>query len=896
MRRFFTLLQDFQGYCAACLGWVCKIPHGFRVSIVLLTAAAIVLGLMASGPSFFLLEEPLSLTTFADRNANTIAFDGASDDFGTKMRVTLVNPDAAVLEKAEKLKSLIAAQAAAEESGEGETQEFLPADQVALIQELSGMPVECLDGSFKADVEIMPPAVKLLIKTEGALSGEFERRIENPTPEELATADKLKEAGERFAKDFIAELKYLLPEDARERDFKFDQITFLQVKDEQPAVRLTVMLQPLEQESLEFLELTFEEQNTVHESAWLQYQRLDDVRCGTVVERQLQKLNDTNRKRAEEEIRREKESLSQEAEAEIKLTRQNNRGRIDPDLVEAIRKNWAEKATKKLPEPILRDALKQSEIEGWYDAAFKEAKFNADNLRYAPRLLAVIHDNNLLDSLGQFTREQSVEMFSGAWFGTLFTTPSGIVLLLLVLGVLLSLAAGVLRLFTGETLPPIIYQAMYWPALAAGIAFALYWCSLIYLAFDLPDQIMTLMPQKEVFSSEMRNDIWFDYLWCWLPVAFFSIFCWFPMLLVSCRHFFGFPQVQGRFDEIAGNLLCRGSNSNMYKTTYGVLFSYFFCMMVLPLLSFSCYEEDEYGIPAGDGGAPQSQPVQVKKIKKKQPKKRYLLNPNSAFIFDIPDMPDAELSEDLDEATAQTYTATGGPGGFGAKGGKGGRPGWPNGMEGAKLRFIRLEYKGGDWDQDMGKGADYNMLLFFKRPEIGFQIADETEHIKIEELEKRFRNKKKKPPFVYITGRGGISITNQEVKQLRDYLLRDGGMLFADNGGGHFDSSFRSMIKRVLPNHQLVDIANDDVIYQHPYIFPNGAPQLWHHSGTRALGIKNNGSWIVFYHQGDINDAWKTGASGASAQTQEMALRLGANVIAYAFQKYLAHVYGSEME
>ena len=58
--------------------------------------------------------------------------------------------------------------------------------------------------------------------------------------------------------------------------------------------------------------------------------------------------------------------------------------------------------------------------------------------------------------------------------------------------------------------------------------------------------------------------------------------------------------------------------------------------------------------------------------------------------------------------------------------------------------------------------------------------------------------------------------------------------------------------------------ANDDIIYRQPFVFPNGAPRLWHHSGNRALGLKHNGRWVVFYHQGDIYDAWKTGHSGAS--------------------------------
>ena len=98
-------------------------------------------------------------------------------------------------------------------------------------------------------------------------------------------------------------------------------------------------------------------------------------------------------------------------------------------------------------------------------------------------------------------------------------------------------------------------------------------------------------------------------------------------------------------------------------------------------------------------------------------------------------------------------------------------------------------------------------------------------------------------------------------------------------------------MKRVFPDKNWVDIANDDFIYQQPFLFPSGAPPLWHHSGTRALGIKHNGRWIAFYHQGDINDAWQTGGSGVSEATQTQAFKMGINVVNYAFNQYMSHHY-----
>jgi hypothetical protein len=240
----------------------------------------------------------------------------------------------------------------------------------------------------------------------------------------------------------------------------------------------------------------------------------------------------------------------------------------------------------------------------------------------------------------------------------------------------------------------------------------------------------------------------------------------------------------------------------------------------------------------------------------------------------------------VDEVTENIYATTAG-GGMGS--GKGaGKGGWPGGMENAKVRFLRLEYAGGEWDNNMGMNADFNLLIQLHKITT-LNIADSTEHVTISEL-KHFPPGKA-PPFVYLTGRGAIQVSSQEVKILRWYCLEEGGMIFADHGGGFFDEGFRNLMARVFPPDvgasPLVDIPSDDDIYRIPFIFPNGAPPLWHHTGTRALGIKYNGRWVVFYHPGDIGDAWKEGHSGASDQIAAEAFKMGINVINYAFTQYV---------
>ena len=333
--------------------------------------------------------------------------------------------------------------------------------------------------------------------------------------------------------------------------------------------------------------------------------------------------------------------------------------------------------------------------------------------------------------------------------------------------------------------------------------------------------------------------------------------------------------------EVIASLRSGGPDPRWRSSLYWA-FSIVFAVLFLPYLLFCWGWEEPYGLPAGGGGEMVAQQVvKVKKVKHKKQKK-LTVNPFSPYILERMNIDDVKTLAELDDESRDTYDAAATTAASGGGKGKGGG-GWPAGMENAAIRFIRLKYRGGDWDQDMGKGADYNLLIKF-HAWTGMKIARETEYREIERL--KFFPKKKAPPFVFLTGRGNISVSEKEVKALRDYCLVEGGMLFIDNGGGHFDSSVRNLLRRVFPGKPLVDISNDDPIYQRPYVFPDGAPPFWHHAGYRAMGVKDEGRWVVFYHPGDINDAWKDDHSGASAEVADQAYKLGVNVMFYAFNQY----------
>ena len=400
----------------------------------------------------------------------------------------------------------------------------------------------------------------------------------------------------------------------------------------------------------------------------------------------------------------------------------------------------------------------------------------------------------------------------------------------------------------------------------------------------IPSLMLEMDKAGKLFDKYYRNQLWITWVWLWVIMALLAfVFLTIVTLCKVKQYYCGTKEKQSNLigDKIVEDLN-NSKDSRFRSSTYWAGFLHIFILFLPFLMIRGCMKD--YEIPKGDG-APQK--VVIKKIEKPKKKKEFIFNMNSAISFYVPELDD-EMMKELDKETEDQYKASNL---VGKPSKKGGKPGWPNGMEDARIRFIRLKYAGGDWDQNMGKGADYNFLLKF-RELTNFKIADNTEAIEIADL-RRFRNNKA-PPFVYITGQGNINLSQKEIQTLRWYLTEQGGMLFADNGGGNFNNSIRSVILRVFPEREFVDIANDDIIYQAPYYFPDGAPRLFHHSGDRALGINYNGRWAVFYHQGDINDAWQTGGSGSSEAVISQAYKMGVNVVNYAFTTYMGLHYSEE--
>ena len=643
------------------------------------------------------------------------------------------------------------------------------------------------------------------------------------------------------------------------------------------------------------LETCFRCVNTRVISPAEQRERISQFLQRDIVGEELEKINaaitaEAVRKNKQNEVRLENEIM-------LAIAR---RPEGSPPLTPEGRANIALEVEKQLnlkqEIPILkrRNDVTQDDKQRWIEAAMESEGIDQSNLFYLPLVVETVRENQQLNSV-RFLLNKATGMtlciifvlFAICAFAVFFSQRG------------MGIVNAVRKRFRPDA-PEItadsekwtrFCNACYWSTLAGLCIFFVYWCILFWNLCDVPDQILGVLTEKELFSPEEKTQIWLHFFNFWVP----GFLLW---LIAICALFT--PGAKRDFCRPASGesflvkLFAMKKGSASFPGTVLWVVGYILCLLLLPYLLLFQYiniipnpfapiqdeymQLDAYNIPGGGGDSMPSKPVVVKKIKKKKIKK-YIINPRTSIIFEIPDLNDEEHMEEIDTATETQY-ATGNM--FG-KGKKTGKPGWAGGMENAKIRFIRLQYNGANWDWNMGKGADYNMLVYL-RDQIHFNVANDTESVSINKLARGFR-KGKKPPFVYLTGRGAINLSATEVKQLNEYLLKDGGMIFADNAGGNFDSGFRNMIRRVLPNHKLVDIANDDPIYTAPFFFPNGAPAFFHHSGSRALGIKNNGRWVVFYHQGDIGDAWK--GAGLTEQQRTDAFKLGANVISYAFGAYL---------
>jgi hypothetical protein len=140
-------------------------------------------------------------------------------------------------------------------------------------------------------------------------------------------------------------------------------------------------------------------------------------------------------------------------------------------------------------------------------------------------------------------------------------------------------------------------------------------------------------------------------------------------------------------------------------------------------------------------------------------------------------------------------------------------------------------------------------------------------------------------PLVHMTGHGNVIFSVQEAANLRNYLLAGGFLHISDNYG--MDKFVRPQLKKIFPELDLVELPFDHPIYHQRYDFPGGLPKIHEHDNLapKGYGLIFEGRLVCFYDvECDLGDGWESPeVHNDSPEAREKALKMGANIISYAF-------------
>jgi RsmE family RNA methyltransferase len=197
---------------------------------------------------------------------------------------------------------------------------------------------------------------------------------------------------------------------------------------------------------------------------------------------------------------------------------------------------------------------------------------------------------------------------------------------------------------------------------------------------------------------------------------------------------------------------------------------------------------------------------------------------------------------------------------------------------GGTIALGRLQYGGGgDW---YANPTSLPNLARFCNRSLGttLKIQEEIAEVGSPDL---FRF-----PWLHMTGHGRVLFSDQEARNLRNYLT-GGGFLHVDDNYG-MDPYVRSEFKKVFPELEWVRLGAEHPLYQGPFRMNGGLPKIHEHDGQAAQGLALvwENKVVVFYtFQCDLGDGWEDPAVHRDPENlRTLALQMGANIIRYAFE------------
>ena len=188
-----------------------------------------------------------------------------------------------------------------------------------------------------------------------------------------------------------------------------------------------------------------------------------------------------------------------------------------------------------------------------------------------------------------------------------------------------------------------------------------------------------------------------------------------------------------------------------------------------------------------------------------------------------------------------------------------------------------LKYNGGgDW---YANPTALTNLIEFSNKEIGTNIDPMYDEVEIGS------NLLFNYPFVHLTGHGNIVLNQQEINNLRNYLIAGGFLHISDNYG--LDPFIRKEIKKIFPELDFVELPYSHAIYHQKFDFNEGLPKIHQHDEkpSAGFGIIYEGRLVCFYdYECDLSDGWEDGdVHKDSEETRTKALQMGSNILSYTF-------------
>jgi hypothetical protein len=141
-------------------------------------------------------------------------------------------------------------------------------------------------------------------------------------------------------------------------------------------------------------------------------------------------------------------------------------------------------------------------------------------------------------------------------------------------------------------------------------------------------------------------------------------------------------------------------------------------------------------------------------------------------------------------------------------------------------------------------------------------------------------------PFAYISEPGEMEMTEQEVRNLREYIERGGFILIDDFDGDHM-ANLREEMSRVFPDRYFVRLGVDDPIFDIIYAVDDLQSMAPYVAGGEPVyyGLANSEGQIaiVACHNNDLANFWEWyGSPQYPLKPATDSFRIGANLVVHA--------------